>query len=395
MRRIASVTVTIFIILLIIYFAWQLRQAIWLFFLSLAVSAAFQPAINVLTKHKFSHKIAILITYALGFGILVGLILLIANPLMVDLENMLNETILAYDDLLLRWSAGHTFQQTISTQLPSSDEIYNYLADDNGIPLLQMVLGLTSGLFNSLANLAIIFVLSLYWSADHVRFEQLWLSLVPARQRGRARIVWRAIEEGTGDFVRDLISQSVLIGSLLGTGYWLLDVDYPVLLATLGALVRPIPILGPILLFVPPLIILLIANLQQGLFVAVFTLLALLIQSWITNSWLKQRRVNSMLLILAILALTNHFGLIGLLMASPLAAAIQILIEQLLQQQPAVISGKTIPELVDLKIRLTHLQQQFDQQSKPVSREVASMAVRLEKLIEETLSHSEAETDNT
>ena len=134
----------------------------------------------------------------------------------------------------------------------------------------------------------------------------------------------RAIEEGTGDFVRDLISQSLLIGSLLGAGYWLLDVNYPIFLATLGAVVRPIPILGPILLFVPALIILLITNFQQGLLVAVFTLLALLIQSWVTHSWLKQRGVNSMLLILAILALTNHFGLVGLLMASPLAAAIQI-----------------------------------------------------------------------
>ena len=137
MRRVASVTVMIFIILLIIYFAWQLRQAIWLFFLSLAVSAAFQPAINFLIKRKFPGKVAIITTYLLGFGALIGLVTLIANPLIADLESLMNETVLAYDGLLLRWLTGNAFQQTVSAQLPSSDEIYNYLADDNGIPFYK------------------------------------------------------------------------------------------------------------------------------------------------------------------------------------------------------------------------------------------------------------------
>ena len=52
--------------------------------------------------------------------------------------------------------------------------------------------------------------LSAYWSASREAFERLWLSLVPAPQRPRARDVWRAVEGAVGSHVRGELAVSVL-----------------------------------------------------------------------------------------------------------------------------------------------------------------------------------------
>ncbi|MCZ7672142.1 MAG: AI-2E family transporter [Chloroflexi bacterium] len=73
----------------------------------------------------------------------------------------------------------------------------------------------------------VILFLSLYWSLDRVRFERLWLSLLPPEQRARARDIWQTIESDLGSYIRSEVAQSLLAGLLLGLGYWALGSPTP------------------------------------------------------------------------------------------------------------------------------------------------------------------------
>ena len=74
-------------------------------------------------------------------------------------------------------------------------------------------------------------ILSLYWSADQMRFERLALSVFPKKHHQRIRQIWRSVETGVGAYVRSEVIQSVLAGIILGTGYGLMGVPYPTILA--------------------------------------------------------------------------------------------------------------------------------------------------------------------
>jgi hypothetical protein len=109
---------------------------------------------------------------------------------------------------------------------------------------VQSVLGFTLSFFDIFAELGIVLILSLYWAVDRARFERLWLSALPVPSRATARDVWISVESGVGAYLRSEVLQSFLAGWMLGVGYWMLGLPYPVMLAVFGALAWMIPWIG-------------------------------------------------------------------------------------------------------------------------------------------------------
>jgi hypothetical protein len=73
----------------------------------------------------------------------------------------------------------------------------------------------------------------------------------------------------------------------------------------------------------------------------------------------------------------------GLLIAPPVAIAVQILFNQLLQQQNPLLAGKTVPELADLRKRVTDIKSMLVGNESEPSPRVASMLERLDELLDE------------
>jgi putative permease len=112
----------------------------------------------------------------------------------------------------------------------------------------------------------------------------------------------------------------------LGLGYWLLGSPYPALLALLGALALLIPFVGPVLTVISPLLLGLLTGVPLSLVTAVYTLIVIIALKWWIESRLAQRdEVNPMLTIVILIALADAYGLLGVIIAPPLAAACQVL----------------------------------------------------------------------
>ena len=94
------------------------------------------------------------------------------------------------------------------------------------------------------SQLLIAVVVSIYWTADRVRFERLWLSLLSPEARALARTQWRAMEAGVGSYLRSELIQCIATGALLTLAYWLIGLPYPFLLAFIAALAWLIPLVG-------------------------------------------------------------------------------------------------------------------------------------------------------
>jgi predicted PurR-regulated permease PerM len=391
MKRLAGYTVIVLSTITVLILLWQLRQAVVLFLLSLAVAAAFRPVIENLQQRGLPKGIALILSYVLVVGFIVVLFVLTSNSLIRDIETASNRLAIVYQQIVIQWPENGTpFQQYIAQRLPPPEDLYAALSGEQGTEALRGLLGVTAGFFGFLGNIATILILSLYWNADQVRFERLWLSLIPVDKRTRARDTWRAIESGIGAYIRSELVQSLLAGLLLWFGYRGMGLPYATLLALFGALAWLIPYFGGLFAIIPPLLVGLGVSVPMGVIATLYTgIILAIMEIFIEPRFFTRRRFSSVVLVLVMLALADVFGLIGFVLAPLVAAAIQISLRHLAQPPAAAAvvrrdSSETSKEITALQERLAQTEAILESREAPPSPEMVNLMGRLDRLFEKT-----------
>jgi len=382
MIRIAGYTALVLATLAILYLAWQFNGALVLFLLSLAAAAAFRPLEDALRRRGLRIRIAMLLSYAIVLASLAILILVASGPMISDLQQATNDGLVAYEGL--RASLGQS-QLALSNQLtgwlPPTQAIYAALTGEESNQAFQAIFGAAEGTLDLLAHLAIVLILSLYWNSDQVRFERLWLSLLPVNQRARARNIWRAIESGVGATITREVTLSVLCGVALWLGYLALGIKYGTLLAALAAIAHLIPWLGPALIVFASFSFGLGQSWLLGLTAAGYSTLVLVLLRTILGSRLFPRpRYNPLLLVTFVIAMADSFGLVGVILAPILTVAVQILLSNLLLVYSARTGECAENTLHNLQSRLGDIRRLADDQQS-AGAVPANLISRLDRLI--------------
>lgn len=381
MSRLARYTAVVAATLTLLLLLWQFREVILLFLLSLFAAAAVRPLIGKITQGRFSRAQAILIVYLSGLLLAVALIYSLGPTFTVELQEMGNKAAIAYEVTHPRWAEGQLWQQAIAGRLPNAPQLVKLLTSDSDA-VARILFGVAQNLFTVLAGLVVILVFSVYWSIDQTRFERLWLSVLPADQRTWARNVWHAIEAGVGAYIRSELIQALLAFLLLGLGYTLLGLSYPLTLALLGGLAWLIPLIGAVFIVVPVLLVGLVnGGLVAGTAV-VYTLIVLLaLERVIEPRIFQQRRYSPILVILTLFVMAQVLGIVGLILAPTIAAALQILFNALLTLREQ--QGRVEVDITGLQARLAQVQAGYSQREQPIPPEIESMITRLQRLLQQ------------
>jgi putative permease len=383
MKLVVRYATVIFLTLGAVLALWQFREAIVLFLLSLALGAAFRPLVEQLLRRGLGRVPAILLTYLATLAGLVLLIVVISPPVGRELQHATDTFALSYERLQRTWSDGTDLQQTVAAQLPPLESLYTALAGEQGQALAQSMVGAASNLFAFLSAVAIVLALSMYWSIDRVYFERLWLTLLPAGERSRARGIWREIESGVGNYIRSEFVQVLLAGLLLGLLYSVIGLRYPTLLALAGALAWLIPWLGAVLALIPAFLVGMQGGLGMAVLAAAGTLAVLAAMEVIVEKRFFERgRYSSVLLVLVAVAMADVMGLLGVIISPPLAAALQILGHRLLLRPATVQATDPRVQLNALRRRLEDVKDQAAQ-AQPAPPHVTSIVERLEQVIQD------------
>jgi putative permease len=383
MKRLAILTATAVATLAGAWLLWQFRSVLLLFLLSLGLAAALRPLVDGLERAgHWPRPAALLAVYGLTLAVIIAVIVATSGPLLDDLRRSADQFVLTYDTIWVTWPVGSPFQQSIVAWLPPPQDLYAVVTGAQGAAIAQSLLGVTLSLVDLISRVSIVVVMSIYWGMDQARFERLWLSLLAAGRRARALEIWRAMETGLGAYLRSELIQSMLAGLLLGAGYRLLQMPYPALLATTSAVVWLVPWLGAVL----GLGFVLLAGLAAGpwitLAACVYTVLVFALLEFVVEPRLYNRRqFSSLLVVLLVIALWNAVGLLGLLAAPPLAAALQILVTNLLTPGAIPVAQPIEQRFAALEDRLATLDASLGAAPKAPSPQVANLVSRLGTLL--------------
>lgn len=180
------------------------------------------------------------------------------------------------------------------------------------------------------AGTATVIALTIYFLIALPGVRRLWLSLVPRSRRERAGLLTDEVFERVGGFMLGNLLTSLISG--VGTYVWLLifGVPYALLLALLVAVFDLIPLVGSTIAGIVVSLVALTRGFPIGIATAAFYMVYRFLEDYLLTPRVMSHtvKVTPGLTIIATLAGGALLGLIGALVAIPVAATIHLLLEE-------------------------------------------------------------------
>ena len=198
------------------------------------------------------------------------------------------------------------------------------------VGLIGGVLGAGKLLLSAISSLIVVLILTLYFMVTLPAVRTLWLRFIPASRRPRVAAFTDEAFLRVGGFVLGNILTSVVAGA--GTAAWaaIFHIPYPFLLGGLVALLDLIPVIGST---VGGAVVALVA-LTQGLPIAIATAAFYIVYRFLEDHLLNpvvMRRtvhISAGVSIVATLVGAALLGILGALVAIPVTATIQLVLEK-------------------------------------------------------------------
>jgi predicted PurR-regulated permease PerM len=189
-----------------------------------------------------------------------------------------------------------------------------------------------AGTLKAVATFILVLMVAAFILVDIDRLKSFFRSLVPDPYHGDFDVVLEGIDRGLSGVIRGQLVICALNGFLTWIGLALFHVKYPLLLAAIAATMSLIPIFGSILSSVPIVAIAMVSRpggieLWNGLGVLGWIVLIHLTEANFFNPKIlgSAAKIHPVLVVFALLAGEQTYGLVGALFAVPVASIVQTL----------------------------------------------------------------------
>lgn len=225
--------------------------------------------------------------------------------------------------------AQNAFLHSLLSDLPSSDDIRKQLTAM--VPNAGLVF---SGVFGAVGNAVIILGVGLYFAAQPTLYVDGFIKLIPPPRRQRAREVLDAIGDTLARWLVGKLVSMIVVGMATATGLWALGVPLALVLGLIAGLLDFIPYIGPLMAGVPAVLIAFSDSPQLGLYTVLLFLGIQLAEGYLLSPLIEARSVSlpPALTIAMQMLFGALFGLAGIALATPLAAALAVMVTMLYVQ---------------------------------------------------------------
>jgi len=194
------------------------------------------------------------------------------------------------------------------------------------------VLGIASDFFAGFLVLFTVIFICMFLLSDITNLKRALGSVLMPGEDERWLDVWERVTSSISRWAIGVVVIAAIAGTVQGTTAWLLGSSYALGLAVIAGLLDMIPNIGAILagfILVPALLA------EEGLTAAIIMLVVLLVYQQVENNFLtpkiqgKAVNLSGFFIIVAVTLFGALLGVLGALTAVPLAATIQIFVQEL------------------------------------------------------------------
>lgn len=322
------------------FLLYWLINILLVFFLGLVVAAALQPWHERLARLGIPKALAVLLAYFL-FAAAIALIALFVGPVLIEQVSTFAAGFPEqYAHFMAELRASPIpLVEHLGKRLPPFEVLARNVADQSPA-FLGNLLGFMTSTVSFFTYFVFVLVIGFYWTMEVPHFERLVISLLPVARRTQVLNIWHEIEFKLGAFIRGQALAMLIVGAASGIGYALLGLPNVLVLAVLAGLLEAVPMVGSILAAVPAFVIALPLGLPSVLAVIAYGTLLHEVENNVLIPRIMSRAVGVSALsgIFSLLAFGTLFGVLGVFIAIPLAAVIQVLLDR------TVINPEPVPE---------------------------------------------------
>ncbi|KKQ73602.1 MAG: hypothetical protein US94_C0031G0004 [Berkelbacteria bacterium GW2011_GWB1_38_5] len=315
---------TIIKIILAIFAVWLIyavREVVVLFFIVLVIVAALGPLVERMAKY-IPRALAVIILGILFLGLLTAIGFLMIPPIVEQLKQLAVNLPIILDRL------GPIYQHLQNSISNYQESLFN--ASSQIGRFSSGVYSTTVGFFSAIVAFFTIIVLSFYMLLEGNMIKALIHQFIPEEHKANSFNIAEKINQKMGSWLRGQATLMVIIGTLDGIALAILGVPYALTLAVWGGLTEVIPYVGPWLGLIPAFIIAFTVSPLTGLLVLIVYVVIQQAEAQFLVPKIMGRAVglSPVIIILSLLIGAKLMGILGVVIAVPIAAAISVLIQE-------------------------------------------------------------------
>jgi predicted PurR-regulated permease PerM len=370
-RTALKVTAIVFAVLIALRFLWIAHAIFIVTFLGVLLGLALGRVVDFLEKHKVRRGIGAPVTLLVLLGMLFGLGAMVAPAIKKQSGEIAQELPKAIDQIEKKLGNSKASkalglspqtkpaapqqggqpqgqpqggqQQQGGAKPPEQQggakpqEQHGGLSSQLGKEVrgaTKFLFPIISSVFGAVGGVIIVLFIAMYIAADPGLYRQGLVHMVPHKSRARANEVLVTLAKTLQQWIIARGIAMVAIGLITGIGLALLNVKGAAALGVLAGLLELIPFFGPFVSAIPAIGIALVDSPQKAVAVIVLYIIIQQLEGNVITPLILEKKLDipPVLTVVGVSAMGIVFGVLGMLVAEPLLAAVLVLTKMLYVQ---------------------------------------------------------------
>lgn len=270
--------------------------------------------------------LALLLVILFSVGILYLMIILIGPSIASQVREM-SDTLPKSLNNLKEEITGTKVGKELFDELPTEmDELMN-----NREEIFSRIVGSFSSTIGAIANFFIIIITGIFLASTPHIYTQGFIRLFSVDFRPRLREVMNKVQSTLSLWMMAKLISMLVVGILTAIGLEILGMPLPYALALIAALFSFIPNIGPYLALAPAVLIALMEGGNMFIYVLILYFGIQIVESYLITPLIEKKMVHlpPALTLFWMVLLGILTGILGLILATPILAALVVIINEL------------------------------------------------------------------
>jgi predicted PurR-regulated permease PerM len=332
-RRTVWATLVVVFVGLSFWLLYRFYQVVFILFIAILISTVIRPVITWLHQRGLPRIAGVILVFLLLLALFISFVLLLF-PLIVEQGTTIAAAVPGYYQSLREWMVNYPNQlivrlgEFLPTVLPGLGTI-----QQTGPQMLASA-GQALGYVTLAAKVIFvgtaILLLAFHWALEGPRTIQSLLRLVTKSQRESISELISAMETKVGFYIAGQGVLCLVMGVMSLVAYLLIGLPNVLVLGLLAGVGEAVPLIGPLIGAVPAALMALSIAPAKLVWVVVVTIILHQTENYLLAPRIMRKAVgvNPFVSLLAFFAFGSLLGLGGVLMAIPMAAIIQLLLDR-------------------------------------------------------------------
>ena len=318
----------------ILSFIFTILKILSPLFIGIVVAWLFDPFVKFLSKKGLKRGLAAAISYILFLGIILIIVIALIpvlseqiNDFAVSTIPKLLESVTGWiDDVFSKIDSSASFDaMAVKNEIFKKMEL---IAANLTSSLPEIIVNLGKSLFSGIGTFVIGLIIGFYLLLDFDKHIDTLYTLIPKRHREETKKCLTAINKPLKRFVNGALIDCTVIFVVTAIGFSIIGLKAPLLFAVFCAITNVIPYAGPYIGGAPAVLVGLTQSPTIGIAILIFIIVVQAVEGNLLQPYImsKTTKLNPVTIILGLLVFGYFFGIIGMVLSTPIIGAIKELV---------------------------------------------------------------------